>query len=220
MLGINGKEPLTFCLLTRYNVCNNLIGRLGGRISQRLGRKKVQFWTIISVLFLIGAFVVVQRYWPLKEKKSENERVSAAYEDLFLKDYDGVIKNLADVDKFSESLREEAYMALGQAYFAKAEYAKASENYQKAENLAESDKKKSYYNNLVGNCLRENKDKDGAVSKYKLAVQLDPKNESAWVNMINLYRISGDISDAKNVAKAALLSIPSDGPIQAIEKSL
>jgi tetratricopeptide (TPR) repeat protein len=194
--------------------------RLGGRIEKQLGTRKVQLWAVISVLLIAGFFVVVWKYFDVDNAKNTRNNYDQAFQDLFNKNYDEVIQNLTDVEKLPELQKEQAYTALGQAYFAKANYDKALENYQKAASLAASDKKKSYYNNLMGNCLRENKDKDGAVAKYKLSVQLDPKNELAWVNLINLYKLDGDIANAKNAVKDALVAMPGNETIKAIEQTL
>jgi len=194
--------------------------RLGGRIGKQLGTRKVQLWAVISVLLIAGFFVVAWKYFDVNNAKNTSNNYDQAFQDLFNKNYDEVIQNLTDVEKLPESQKEQAYTALGQAYFAKANYDKALENYQKAENLAAGDKKKSYYNNLMGNCLRENKDKDGAVAKYTLSVQLDPKNELAWVNLINLYKLDGDIANAKTAVKDALVAMPGNETIKAIEQTL
>jgi tetratricopeptide (TPR) repeat protein len=185
-----------------------------------LDNRKVQFWTVISVLLVAGVFVVLSKIPSNENVKNNNDAINSAYQALSSKDYDKAISELSNIQNYSTDNKTQAYSALGQAYFAKKEYDKSVESYKSAENLESSVAKKSYYENLVANSLRDKGDIDGAITEYRLAVNSDAKNATAWVNMISALRIKGDMAAAKSELDIALVSNPNNESIEAIQKKL
>ena len=156
----------------------------------------------------------------LLDKKTDSEKVAKAYESLLAHNYDDVIAGLADNEFFENEDKLQASAALGQAYFAKKNFEKSTENYEAASSLSDTDKQKSYYQNLIGNCLREAKKYDDAVKAYEASVKLNARNELAWINLINILVIRGNDSGAEDAYTRAINANPGNITIKAAEKTL
>jgi tetratricopeptide (TPR) repeat protein len=173
------------------------------------------------MLLIAGVFVVFSKIGTTKNSvQNQDEAIGVAYQSLANRDYDQTISSLAKIDGYSADNKIQAYSALGQAYYAKKDFGKSIENYQSAEDLESSASKKSYYENLVANSMRDKGDVDGAVAEYQLAVKSDANNTTAWVNMVNALKMTGDVLGAKTEIADALSSNPNNESIKAIEKTL
>jgi tetratricopeptide (TPR) repeat protein len=163
---------------------------------------------------------VVYKFEQGRKPQSEQGIITSAYQAMFDKDFDKTIKDLKNIDNFSKSSQIDGYMALGQAYFGKKDYQKSEDNYQKAENLSADANQKSYFENLIGNCRRENKKNDEAISEYQLSVKTSPINIIAWLNLVNIFEIKGDVDGAKRAVNEALVANPGNSSLRDAKKQI
>jgi len=168
---------------------------------------------ILSVLFLFLIFLCFFIVYQYKTNRQDTKTLQSKIDNLILQNkYEEALEELQNL-KETESTKEFICSRKGRIYFLKKDFDKALDSYKKCEEIFDSKKeasKKSYYLNLMGNSYREKREPKKAILYYNKAVEINPKNQTAWVNLVNIYIISGERSDALKTVKMALEKIPND----------
>lgn len=168
--------------------------------------------TVIIAVFLCGGGITYKFLFPKKQVSSANFK-NQIDNLLGEKKYD---EAAALLEKYKVTSEDAEFVcnANGIVNFARKKYELAANSYQDCAKILGNSKKSAFYQNLIGNCYREMNDYNKAIASYQEAVTNNPYGQTAWVNLISTYLLSGEKAEAADSAKTALEKIPDSQEIK------
>lgn len=173
------------------------------------------------IVFLLIGIVLTYLYLNVGNKNNDFKEdpvsiIDKAAELSFQRNNQEAIELLSDVKFETKDQQIQAKKILAESYYSLKEYERSIEEFKIVLDLTTDAYSCSSLQNQIANCYRDLGQKELAKSYYQKALDDNQKNATAWVNYIFLEYSSGDKSKAIAITDKALIALPANQEIKAI----